>query len=96
MENFEQGSEQFDRDIQPMVSIAFSLKRIADAQVEGVPVTKIRETLKDHWLTQIRCDHANKTDKASCACSEMAGPECNSVGEAVESWIDHFIEQLQS
>ena len=29
-ESFEAGSEQFDRDLQPIVSIAYSLKRIAD------------------------------------------------------------------
>ena len=29
-ELFEVGSEQFDREIQPLVSIAYSLKRIAD------------------------------------------------------------------
>lgn len=50
--------------------------------------------LKEHWLTHIKCDHESKTDKAFCACSEMGGEECNSVGGAVQTWIDHVLEQL--
>lgn len=51
----------------------------------------VREALRSHWLTQIVCDHDAKTDRACCSCSEWRGPVVNSVGAAVESWIDHVL-----
>ena len=47
------------------------------------------ELLKEHWLFGIECHHQAKTDQSICACG-LKFPERESVGKAVQDWIDHI------
>ena len=49
-----------------------------------------RKHLKEHWLTQIECNHEEKTDRAMCWCGWASEPR-SSVGGALDEWIDHVI-----
>lgn len=70
------------------------LRNLESAGLTIVAKDRFAAVLKEHWLSHIQCNHENKTDKAFCSCSEMGGEECHSVGAAVQSWIDHVLEQL--
>lgn len=66
-----------------------------DAVPERDVAERVREVLRSHWLTEIRCDHENKTDQAFCSCSEWGGEPQNSVRLAVDDWINHILEQMK-
>lgn len=51
--------------------------------------------LKRHYLAQIVCDHERKMDNPVCACSLVNLGWHPSVGEAVDAWIEHVIEQTE-
>lgn len=53
----------------------------------------LRLLLTEHYLAGIDCDHEAKTDRARCACSMVALPVCPTVGAAVQSWIDHVLDE---
>jgi hypothetical protein len=61
------------------------------------PWATIREVLRKHWLSGIRCHHKmfpgdeESFDQPQCACSEIDFPKGNNVGEAVEMWINHVL-----
>ncbi len=55
----------------------------------------VREVLTEHWVTEIRCNHEDKTDTAFCACSEYPGEPANSVSGAVNNWIDHVVKEIE-
>lgn len=57
-------------------------------------LNRLRETLREHWITSIGCDHAAGTDTPSCSCSQWKGPTVNSVGAAVNAWIEHVLTQV--
>src|SRR4029077_17090487 len=54
---------------------------------------KAAQALKDHWLFAIECHHEAKTDQAVCACG-LKTPERESVGKAVQDWIEHVLRSL--
>lgn len=58
------------------------------------PHRKLRDVLREHWLTRIECDHATRTDRPVCACSLWRCDPMPNVGAAVEAWIDHVCEQM--
>lgn len=55
---------------------------------ESVTECSLRETLKEHWLTSVICNHEAKTDRAACFCGWVS-KELPAVGKAVDAWIDH-------
>jgi hypothetical protein len=52
------------------------------------------ETLRKHWLWQVECHHADKTDTSRCFCSLWVCQPQPSVGEAIERWVEHVLEHL--
>jgi len=57
-------------------------------------IYKLRDVLRQHWLSKIVCHHAEfpgdeTWDRPECACSEINFPKGKNVGEAVEMWINH-------
>lgn len=50
--------------------------------------------LRDHWLVSVNCDHTAKTDRAQCSCSLVEFPVRPSVGDAVNDWVNHVLEQI--
>lgn len=52
------------------------------------------EMLRKHWLWQVECHHETKTDTPRCSCSRWPCEPQPSVGEAVERWIEHVLEEL--
>lgn len=61
-----------------------------DGRPDGLSRTFVGlDTLKDHYLAGVECDHDRKQDRASCACSRVDLGWQPSVGEAVDSWIAH-------
>jgi hypothetical protein len=52
------------------------------------------ETLRKHWLWQVECQHAEKTDTPRCFCSLWVCDPQPSVGQAVERWVEHVLEHL--
>lgn len=55
---------------------------------------RLEAVLRAHWLASIQCDPIAKTDTANCSCSMVQLPTMPSIGEAVETWIAHILEQL--
>jgi hypothetical protein len=55
---------------------------------EGGPTVTV-QTLRQHWLRAMECDHATGRDKPHCACSRVDLGWHPSVGEAVEAWLAH-------
>lgn len=51
------------------------------------------DLLAAHWLTEMRCDHEAKTDKAFCACG-WRGKSQPSVGQAAKDWAKHVLIAL--
>jgi hypothetical protein len=51
----------------------------------------LRTTLKEHWLTQVKCDHEAHTDTPVCYCCEFICEPKATLGEAVDAWIEHVI-----
>ena len=53
-------------------------KRLAERDSSVVAI--FRSVLSEHWLSEIRCNHEDKTDQAFCACSKWSGgpPESSS------------------
>jgi hypothetical protein len=60
------------------------------------PVDAMLETLADHWLAGIDCDHEAKTDTPRCACCSLAFPAYPNVGAAVRAWLAHVAEVHRS
>lgn len=56
-------------------------------------------TMNQSWdtyrLTSIGCDRAAGTNTPTCSCSQWAAPTFNSVGAAVDAWIDHVISEMR-
>jgi hypothetical protein len=50
------------------------------------------EVLRAHWLTGIECNHAQRTDVATCFCAVWRSAPMPSVGAAVDAWIAHVEE----
>lgn len=66
--------------------------RCASIYAVGVPAvqqTVTIETLRQHWLHAMECDHATGRDKPHCACSRVDLGWHPSVGAAVEAWLAH-------
>ena len=53
----------------------------------------IKAAMANHWLVAVHCNHEDKTDRAQCSCGEWRGKEMASVGEAVQDYCDHLLEQ---
>jgi hypothetical protein len=66
--------------------------RAALAQPRAAGGDWLRDTLAAHWLTGIKCDHADKTDVATCYCTIWRSEPMPSVGAAVNAWIDHVLD----
>ncbi len=62
--------------------------------IRNIPVDALREVLADHYPTVI-CNHEARTDRAQCSCCGYEPRICRSVGEAVRTWIDHVIAELE-
>jgi hypothetical protein len=75
---------------------------VGTAYVEVVPSpawerelrAALQYLLREHWLTQIECDHEAGTDTARCFCTIWTGAAQSSVKEAVEEWIAHVLDQF--
>lgn len=64
-----------------------------DGRPDGLSRTFVGlDTLKDHYLAGVECDHDRKQDRASCACSRVDLGWQPSVGAAVDTWIAHVVE----
>ncbi len=64
----------------------------ADAGVQPVEAQSASvtvETLRQHWLRAMECDHATGRDKPHCACSLIDLGWHPSIGAAVEAWLAH-------
>jgi hypothetical protein len=55
----------------------------------------LRAILREHWITNIVCDHDTKTDRACCSCSAWRGNTKPSIGAAVDDWIDHVLAEFE-
>jgi hypothetical protein len=53
------------------------------------PVTVTIDTLRQHWLRVMECDHTTGQDKPHCACSLVDLGWHPNVGAAVEAWLAH-------
>lgn len=67
---------------------------LAASADDSALVEVVGRTLRQHWLAGIDCDEIAKTDRARCACSKVELPICASVGEAVDTWIQHVASLL--
>lgn len=56
---------------------------------------QMRETLKQHWVTAVDCNHEEKKDTVRCSCSVWTGTPKSSVGQAIDEWIDHVVDRAQ-
>lgn len=56
--------------------------------------TRIGDLLREHWLTGVECNEGRGTDTANCFCTHWRSTEQPNVGQAVERWIEHVLEQL--
>ena len=56
---------------------------------------RMREALREHWLTGVRCDPVEKTDTATCFCAVWTSGPRSSVVAAVSAWVEHVIEQVK-
>lgn len=56
---------------------------------------EVRHVLRDHWVTQLICDHEAKTDRAVCSCSLWRCEPQPCVGDAINAWIDHVQDELE-
>lgn len=54
------------------------------------------EVLREHWLTGVECDHAAKTDVATCYCSRWRSTPQPNIPAAVDEWVKHLLEQCPS
>lgn len=54
----------------------------------------VKARLGEHWLAGIVCNHEDKTDRATCACSQWRCDEMPSIGAAVDAWIEHALGTL--
>lgn len=56
---------------------------------------RMAQVLRAHWLTGLECDHDAKTDVANCFCGKWRPAPEPSVGQAVERWVEHVMEQVR-
>ena len=68
-----------------------NVKRCAGA----VDFARMAQVLREHWLTGLECDHEAKTDVANCFCGRWRPAPEPSVGQAVERWVEHVMEQVR-
>lgn len=55
---------------------------------------RLKAVLVAHPLMAITCDHEAGTDTPQCGCCSLQFPAYNSVGEAVDAWANHVVNQL--
>ncbi len=68
---------------------------LADAQAPKPDFARMAQVLREHWLTGLECDHEAKTDVANCFCGRWRPAPEPSVGQAVERWVEHVMEQVR-
>lgn len=54
---------------------------------------RLAHILKDHYLTGIQCDSVKKLDWPTCQCSMVDLGWHPSIGQAVDAWVEHVLEQ---
>lgn len=52
----------------------------------------LAETLREHYLAEVVCDHERGQDNPICACSRVHLGWHPSVGHAVEAWVAHVVD----
>lgn len=62
---------------------------------DGHNLNALEDILRVHYLAQIVCDHEAKTDHAVCACSLIDLGVYPSVGQAVQSHVDHVMAEIR-
>lgn len=55
----------------------------------------VAKVLKEHYLSAVQCDHEAKTDLACCWCAVWSSGPRPSIGEAVDAWVGHVLEQIE-
>lgn len=69
--------------------------RLGKALAEVTNTDAVAAVLREHWLTGVECDHAARTDVATCYCSTWRSAPQPTHGEAVEAWVQHVLELLR-
>lgn len=60
-------------------------------------IEAFRKTLKEHWMTSMQCNYEDNTDQSFCFCCAWSGGEPQpNIGMAVDTWINHVIEEFES
>jgi hypothetical protein len=57
---------------------------------------RMRETLQQHYVVEMLCDHERKMNKPWCACSLVDLGWHSSVGAAARVWIDHVFAAIDA
>lgn len=48
-----------------------------------------------HYVAEIICDHESKRDRVRCSCSRVNLGWHSSVGQAIQSWVDHAVDETR-
>lgn len=64
-------------------------------RVEVVSRERVAQILKAHYLIGVECDPVNKQDRPSCQCSLVDLGWHPSIGQAVDAWIAHVLEEFK-
>lgn len=83
--------ERADNLENELAELRASPSPVSDARREA-----LRTTLKEHWITAIKCDHEAHTDMPICYCCERLCDPQPTLGAAVDRWIDHVISQFEA
>lgn len=66
---------------------------MADLFADGDLHFQLARVLKAHWLFDLGCD--GKSNQASCSCGFPDFPRVANVGEAVETFVNHTLEEMR-
>jgi hypothetical protein len=66
---------------------------MADLFADGDLHFQLARVLKTHWLFDLGCD--GQSNQASCACGFAGFPRVANVGEAVDTFVNHALEEMR-
>lgn len=66
---------------------------MADLFADGDLHFQLARILRTHWLFDLGCD--GKSNQASCACGFPDFPRVANVGQAVETFVNHVLEEMR-
>jgi hypothetical protein len=82
-------------DLDKLIELIARPRGIEHEGWDGHDMNALEAILRGHYLAQIECDHEGKRDRAQCQCSLVSLGWHPSVGDAVQSWVDHVMALIR-